>query len=340
VYDGQLRMSPLPLVLRLLIAALSAAVVLGDAAAPAAVAHAAVDDDDEDDDGEDEEDGGEAEDDDDDEDGDKDTARDEKDQPPVTAGGLFTKKTYPVAENARPLTLIEGMLELQAGFNIDLSDRKAFETWFANLRGRYGLLDHVELQFGAVFKLAGLEGGAAGPNKARLDLGIEPAIVYDLVDFRFTVEMPLNPGSDSQDAFKMDLVLGFPFRYRPAKQFAIVALDRLMTIHAVGGGKPDLTAGVGFVIQPADIVAILLRGEITIPRFDTRLVLIPATAAVQLSPSNQFDVGLEFTFFNIKPTDDEKAAWIAEQQAEGEPMPAELSPIDKRFLLLYGAARF
>src|SRR5512135_1851910 len=39
-----------------------------------------------------------------DEGGDDDNA-DDKDQPPVTAGGLFTLNTYPVRELARPLTM-------------------------------------------------------------------------------------------------------------------------------------------------------------------------------------------------------------------------------------------
>lgn len=311
-------MAALPLILRLLLASIA---VAGVSVLWTPVA-AAQDDDEDEDDG-DEDDGGddeesEEEDEDEDEDGDD---KDKDPQPPVTAGGLFTKKTYPVAENERPLTLIQGMLEVQAGFNIDLSDLEAFETWFGVVKGRYGLADNLELQFGGTFLLAGTEGGAAGPNKARIDIGIEPSIVYDLVDFRFTVEMPIAQAGAEND-FQVDFVVGFPFRYKPAKQFAIVALDRLMTIHTCCK-KPDLTAGVGFVIQPVDIVAILLRGEITIPDFNTNFILVPATAAVQLSPNNQFDVGLEFTFANIK-------------QPEGSPF----GPFDQRFLQLYGVGRF
>jgi hypothetical protein len=277
-------------------------------------------DDEGDDDGGGDDDGSEAEDEDEDEDEGEGEDGEAEEQPPVTAGGLYTKQTYPIAETLRPLTLTEGITEATLGFNIDLSAKQAFETWFGVVEGRYGLADNLELQFGTAFKLAGVEGGAAGPNKGRLDIGIEPAIVYDMVDFRFTAEMPINPGTD--DPFKLDLVIGFPFRYRPVKQVAVFALDRLMTIHAVGGGKPDLTAGVGAIFQPIDMVALIARAELTVPRFDTEFLLVPATFAVQLTPDNRIDIGLEFTFANVK-------------QPEGSP----LGPFDQRFLLLYAAAR-
>src|SRR5207245_1606628 len=32
---------------------------------------------------------------------------DDKDQPPITAGGLFTMNTFPVRENSRPLTMTQ-----------------------------------------------------------------------------------------------------------------------------------------------------------------------------------------------------------------------------------------
>jgi hypothetical protein len=240
-------------------------------------------------------------------------------QPPVTAGGLFTRQTYPVAENQRPLILIEGMFELQLGASIDLSDREAFETWFGVAKGRYGLRDHIELQLGTTFLLAGRAGGAGGPSNGRLDVGIEPAIVHDLVDFRFTLEMPIQQGGDP---FLVDVALGCPLRYRPTERIAIIALDRLMTIHTSGGKKPDLTAGLGVVLQPIDIVALLARAELTIPDFDTSVVRLPATAAVQLSPDNRFDLGLELTFANVKP-----------------PAASALGALDQRFLLLYATAR-
>src|SRR5690348_9790320 len=37
----------------------------------------------------------------------------DKDQPPVTAGGLYTLNTYPVRENQRPLTLTKDIVQLR-----------------------------------------------------------------------------------------------------------------------------------------------------------------------------------------------------------------------------------
>src|SRR5690348_12331012 len=39
----------------------------------------------------------------------------DKDQPVVTAGGLFTLKTYPIRELDRPLTMTQGIGQLRAG---------------------------------------------------------------------------------------------------------------------------------------------------------------------------------------------------------------------------------
>lgn len=305
---------------RLLATRLALACSLALCAAPA-VARAQ---DDEDEAGEDGGDEGEEEEEDeegDGEEGDEAEAKDAADQPPVTAGGLFTKKTYPVAENERPLTLIQGMFEVQLGANVDISALGAFESVFGVLKARYGIADHFELQFGSTTLLAGATGGAIGNNKGRIDIGIEPAIVYDLVDMRITLEMPIQ--QENAEPFLVDIALGFPFRYRPDKRVALIALDRLMTIHTSGGKKPDLTAGVGAILQPAPIVAVLLRAEITIPDFNTNFVKVPASAGVQLSPDNRFDLGLEFTFANVKQPDE-----------------SLLGPFDQRFVLMYLNARF
>jgi hypothetical protein len=301
----------------------------------------AQDDDDEDDD---EFGGGDEDDEDDDEEQDKD------EQPPVTAGGLFTKKTWPIAESLRPLTLNQGMLELRAGFNMDLSALDAFETWRVPLEGRFGLRDHVELQFGIDFLLvtsdeqqAAFEefGSLLPPLDALvLGVGLESALYYDLVDFRIGLEFPINPGVPGNEKpdcnttnpedpcgltppvpFTMDIVVGFPFRYAPKKQFAVVGLDKLFTVHTIGGGKPDLTASLGFLIQPVDFLAIFLRGEFIVPEFNTNFLLIPAIAQVQFSPNNRLDLGLQFSFANIKPTAADEAAGIG--------------AFDRRFLLLY-----
>src|SRR5215217_2636903 len=45
--------------------------------------------------------------------GDEEEEEDPKDQPPVTAGGLFTLKSYPVREISRPLTMTEKILQVR-----------------------------------------------------------------------------------------------------------------------------------------------------------------------------------------------------------------------------------
>src|SRR5690606_13136607 len=263
------------------------------------VAHAQ-DDDDDDFDDEDDDDFG-------DEDGYEDEEEEEEEeedgyeQPPATAGGLYTMKTWPLAESLRPLTLNKGMLEVRAGFNMDLSALDAFETWRVPIEARFGLRDHVELQAGIDFLLVTSEeqqaafeefGSLLPPLDAFvIGIGLESALYYDLVDFRLALEFPINPGvpgNESPDCdtddpsalcgltppvpFTMDIVVGFPFRYAPKKQFAIIGLDKLFTVHTIGGGKPDLTASLGFLIQPIDFLAIFLRGEFIVPEFNTNFL--------------------------------------------------------------------
>jgi len=309
------------------------------------------DDDDEDDDGGGKGGGDEEDEDDDDEEG----AEEDADQPPVTAGGLFTRDTYPVMENLRPLTLSRGMVEVRAGFNMDLSALDAFETWRVPIDAKIGLRDHVELQTGIDFLLVTTQtkqdafeqfGSLLPPLDAFvINLGLESALYYDLVDFRLALDMPINPGVPGEESpdcetddpaalcgltppvpFTIDIVVGFPFRWAPKKQFAVVGLDKLFTVHTIDGSKPDLTAQFGFVINPLDILAVFLRAEFIVPEFNTNFLLIPASAAAQFSPSNRFDIGLQFGFNNIKPTAADDAA--------------DVGPFDRRFLLLYLQARF
>jgi hypothetical protein len=60
---------------------------------------------------------------------------------------------------------------------------------------------------------------------------------------------------------------------------------------------------VGIVVQPAPIVALILKASLVIPDFNfkTENVAIPASGAIQLSPNNKLDAGMEFRFPNLKP---------------------------------------
>src|SRR5882757_1636176 len=46
-------------------------------------------------------------------DGDGEGGEEDKDQPPVTAGGLFTMNTYPTSEILRPLTMTQKIMQLR-----------------------------------------------------------------------------------------------------------------------------------------------------------------------------------------------------------------------------------
>lgn len=238
-------------------------------------------------------------------------------QPPVTAGGLFTKKTWPLAELDRPLTLVKGMLEVRGGVDIDMSADTAFETWALVVDGRYGLQDNLELQGGLAAEFITEEGD---DNAMALYAGLEAAIVYDLVDFRALALVPLAPEST------LDIAIGLPFRYKPKPNVGIIALDKIITIHTesalVDGeesSKPDLTIGVGIIYQVTNQFAALLRGELIIPRFNTEKGnrSLPATAAFQYTPNNKIDFGGEFTFGNVEADE----------------------PFDERSLLLYVQVR-
>jgi hypothetical protein len=231
---------------------------------------------------------------------DEDDPKDDYVQPPVTSGGLFTKESYPVSEIDRPLTITKGIGELRAAIDFDLSANRAFEVFFSRLQGRYGLRDHIELQ--ASFD--GLLGGeissadvAAGHHQAAMSFGLETAIAYDVVNVRATAEIPLMPERT------FDLALGVPVRYRATSQVAIIAADRLLTIHT-DGRKPDLTAGIGGLFQISPEFAAIARAEITILQFNTDLdPIIPVIAAVQYSPTHLVDLGLQLSFANLGAKD-------------------------------------
>ena len=76
---------------------------------------------------------------------DTDEPEDPKDQPAVTAGGLFTIKTYPIRELERPLTMTQQITQLKASAGTDLSAKGAFASGGLSLEGVYGLKDNFSL---------------------------------------------------------------------------------------------------------------------------------------------------------------------------------------------------
>ncbi|MDQ3369504.1 MAG: hypothetical protein M3680_29095 [Myxococcota bacterium] len=313
-------------VLRLaLVLSLSAGVVAWDGSGQRA--HAQSDDEDEgdggDDEGGDEGDGGEES---------EDEAENPKDQPSITAGGLYTIKTFPIRENERPLTITQQLTQLRLGVGTDVSNKGAFESAGMNLEGLHGLKDN--------FMLVG--GVTSAYNFAQYNVygGFEGALLYDVIDFRLAGRFGRAATNISTDPemveyeggdIKLAVDIGFPFRYVARPEIAIIALNTLMSIDFNGdpadsGGnevKPDLNPSLGIVTNPIAPVSLVIFVQLQVVDFDfTNNLKVPATARIQFSPNRKFDIGGEFTLLNVKPKDGEGGAF------------------DNRFLSLFIASRF
>ncbi len=246
----------------------------------------------------------------------------DKDQPPVTAGGLYNINTYPVAELQRPLTMTQGILQMRAGLGVDVSAQTAFESVGHVLDFRYGVQDNFMLLggFNSAYNFTGIEAF----------VGMEASLAYNFIDFRATfrggrdssldVNDPMNPKRVG-GGFRAHVDVGFPFRYVAKKEVAIVALDTLMTIDF--DNKPDLNPSLGISTNPIPEVSIVIFAQMRIVDFNTDAAnfIVPATARVQFSPTQRLDLGAEFRFDNVKPPDGQKF-------------------YDQRFLSFYGQSRF
>jgi hypothetical protein len=182
---------------------------------------------------------------------------DDKDQPAVTAGGLFTMSTYPVRELFRPLTMTRNITQVRLGLGTDISAKGAFGTGGFSLEAQYGVADN--------FMVIGGLTDAYNFKQFGFYAGFEGALIYDLVDIRLAAnfhrnaiaeylvfcnppaspnEMPVNgacqnamatqdnlpSGTYTAGGTKVSLDLGFPFRYAIKPEIAIVALQTLMSI--------------------------------------------------------------------------------------------------------------
>lgn len=283
--------------------------------------------DDEDDGGDDDEPGGKAV--------EEDIAPDEdKDQPPVTSGGLFTLKTYPVSELLRPLVLNQGMLQARIGGGTDITAKKAFLSFGASVEAKYGLRDNV-------MALAGLT-DSYNLKQFALYAGVEASLAYDLVDVRaaFRFGRQVDPkvatlpdgtqgviaGEVEGGRLKAAIDLGFPFRYVARPELAIVALDTLVsidlndasteipdpgdaskTLHVGNRWKPDLNPSLGIATNPIPALSVVIFAQLQIVDLDTTAKFkVPATVRAQFSPNQKLDLGLEFSFLDVKPPDGQK----------------------------------
>jgi hypothetical protein len=177
---------------------------------------------------------------------------DDKDQPSVTSGGLYTIKTYPVRELLRPLTMTQGITQLRAATGVDVSDKTAFEYAGVTLDMRHGLKDNFTL-------LAGF-GGDYNFNAFDVNAGFEGALVYDLLDIKVQARAsraavasrfddltgkPTHYTAGAGTQFSVDL--GFPFRYVARPEIAIIALDTLISfdLNSIERGDPSMATAAG-----------------------------------------------------------------------------------------------
>jgi hypothetical protein len=246
-------------------------------------------------------------------DDDDDTA--DADQPPVTAGGLFTKATYPQSAVLRPLTLIEGMTEIRLGGTADLQSGDTFGKFGADIYGRYGVRDNLEVRADLGLDLN---------NFTSADVGVEGALNYDpfAVDFRGTLLIAKAGGETHVGAN-----LGFPIRYQLAPTIAITAIESLLTINF--NAKPDFSPSIGVIASPVPIVALIARAQIIDAGFEPHKANLDArvTVGAQITPMNKVDIGLAGILTNLinpAPAADGSAG----------------SPIDARELELYLNLRF
>ena len=307
--------------------ALALVVSVGYVARDSAVAYAADDDEDDDEGGGDGGDGGEGGGDGGD---DGEGADDDKDQPAITAGGLFTMRTFPVRELERPLTITQKISQARFGLGTDVSNKGAFESVGLSFEAIHGYTDNFML-------LGGLT-SAYNFQQFNLYGGFEGALAYDLLDFRLAASIRRFAANASTDMGKVDykggatkfsIDIGFPFRYVARPEVAIIALNTLMSIDFNGdakettvtdpvtnvmtttktgnGTKPDLNPSLGIATNPVAPLSVVLFATLQVVDFDfSDKLKVPATARVQFSPNRKLDLGLEFTFLNMKPEEGKK----------------------------------
>lgn len=187
--------------------------------------------------------------------GDEDDAADDKDQPAVTAGGLFTLATYPVNEILRPLTITQRIAQVRVSAGTDVSAKGAFGTGGLSVEGEYGVADN--------FMVIGGFTDAYNFRQFSVYAGFEGALIYDLVDIRLAANLhrlaiprfcgtdpdapttcdmnstTLPSGNYSAAGPQFSVDLGFPFRYAIKPEIAIVALQTLISIDFNGQERGD-----------------------------------------------------------------------------------------------------
>ena len=196
-------------------------------------------------------------------DGEDEDPEDAKNQPPVTAGGLFTLQTYPQNEILRPLTMTQKLTQVRLGVGTDLTAKGAFKSAGVSLEAIHGVTDN--------FSVIGGLTSAYNFHQYAVYAGFEGALAYDLIDFRIAANLhrfaipqfcsndpnppaacDINSGAQPSGHYQSGVTqfsidLGFPVRYAISDKIAIVALQTLMSIDFNGRtrGDPKIATALG-----------------------------------------------------------------------------------------------
>ena len=234
-------------------------------------------------------------------------------QPPVTAGGLYNISTFPLSEHARTLTLPVGIIEFIGEIGFDLSEGRAFKTFNPVIGARYGFTDTLQLEAGADLTFSSVETtlpskfGVGNSNIAPVDTiafwaAAEIALMYDLVDARIAVFLPVDPD------FSFNVAAGLPFKFRLTDKIAVMGLEEILIVHTKdsdgvdGVDSPDLQVSVAGLLQVIDPLAVMVRATLFVQEFkfsDKRK--LPVDLDIQYSVSNAFDIGIGVSLTNLAP---------------------------------------
>jgi len=301
----------------------------------------------------------------------------DKDQPPVTSGGLYTIKTYPVRELTRPLTMTQKITQLKVSLGTDLSAKGAFGTGGLSLEAVHGIKDN--------FMLLGGFTNAYNMKQFSVYAGFEGALAYDVVDIRLAANLhrfaiphfcvdemigtcssdtaALPNGNFSAGGVQFSLDLGFPIRYAFTPEIAIVALQTLISIDFNGSqrgdpstatsmGKPAYCSGVGtdmsgnaVTADPANCIENGAKPDLN-PSLGIATNPIPPLSVIIFAQLRIPDFDTSAGNFQVPVTG--RVEFSPNKQFDigleftllNVKPPDPQSPIDNRFLSLFAQARF
>jgi len=225
--------------------------------------------------------------------GEEDTKAPDPQQPLVTAGGNYSVENEPKSEVDRTLLEADGALELRLDWHANLDSGVEFKTHNLDLLARYGITQTNEGR--AEFNFTAAHADTVAKTN-RLTLEDEQAIVYDLLDVRAGIDVPLDPDTT------VDIALGLPFKYRFTNKIAILGLERIIAIHTKSGsGSPDLTLTLAGEAQIIPELVLIVRPQIFLLNASGDAKDLSVEAAIQYTVSQQIDIGFRLILSNLTP---------------------------------------